>query len=51
MRTIKAKVYWNRKNGQGRVHLPKREFEICPREVEIKVPRLFMKKKFFKRGK
>jgi len=46
---IRAKVHWNRKNGQGRAYIPKKAFEICPDEIEIKVPEEFLKEEFRKR--
>ena len=43
MTDIKVKVYKNMKNGQFWINIPKKQFEIIPREIELKVPKKFLK--------
>lgn len=43
---FKAKVYGNKANGQKRVHIPKKMFELCPEEIELIIPDKFLKKQF-----
>jgi len=42
---INLKVYWNKTNGQGRVHLPKKLFAIPPADVTLKIPKDLLKRK------
>ena len=42
---INAKVYWNKKNKQAMVYIPKKNLEVVPEKVNITIPKTCFKKK------
>lgn len=51
MNLINCKVYWNKKNGQGRIHLPKKAFSIKPESIQLSIPKKYVNERFFWKGK
>ena len=51
MNLINCKVFWNKKNGQGKIQLPKKAFAIKPDEIALQIPKKFANEQFFFREK
>lgn len=51
MNLINCKVFWNKSNGQGRVHIPKKAFQVPPSQISIQIPNRVANKQFLFRNK